>query len=89
MGWRGLEERPGIAGTLRRLGDWEGHLGAPMGWRGLEERPGFAGTLRRLGGLGGHLGAPHLKQEHAFASRLRIEQAVRFVRLVQPEAVRE
>src|SRR5207253_9843218 len=38
-----------------------------------------------IGGLGGHFGAPHLKQEHALAGRLRIEQAIRVVRLVQSE----
>src|SRR5205807_1135209 len=48
MGWRGLEERHGFAGTLRRLGGW-GAISGPMGWRGLEERHGFAGTLRMLG----------------------------------------
>src|SRR2546421_8350209 len=29
MGWRGLEERHGFAGTLRRLGGLGGHFGAP------------------------------------------------------------
>jgi hypothetical protein len=29
MGWRGLEERHGFAGTLRRLGGMGGHFGAP------------------------------------------------------------
>src|SRR5438132_831381 len=30
MGWRGLEERHGFAGTLRRLGGLGGHFGAPQ-----------------------------------------------------------
>ena len=55
---RGIEERPGFAGTRRAFGGVGGHVGAPHATAPVAERHGSAGA-RSVGGVGGHLGAPH------------------------------